>query len=43
MKAMFAAFAALVVICFGADMALEELDFSSKEATSGPAVRLGPE
>lgn len=41
MKAMFAAFAAIIVIAVGANLALEHMGFSSADQTSSPSVRLG--
>ncbi len=40
MKAMLVAFAAIIVIAIGADLALREAGFSSAEQNSGSAVRL---
>ena len=40
MKTMLFAFAAIAVIAVGADVALDQIGFSSQERTSGPAVRL---
>ena len=40
MKAMLAAFAAIVIISVGSNLALNNAGFSSAEQTSGDAVRL---
>lgn len=40
MKAMYIAFAAIVVIAVGADFALDHIGFSSQDQFSGPDVRL---
>ena len=40
MKAMLSAFAAIIVIMFGADLALDRIGFSAEERTSSPDVRL---
>ncbi len=40
MKAMFAGFAAIIVISIGANFALKTIGFSSADQTSGNAVRL---
>lgn len=40
MKAMIAAFAAIVIIAIGANLVLQNAGFSSAERASGPAVRL---
>ena len=41
MKAMFLAFAAIVVIAVGANLALDHMGFSSADQTTSPSVRLG--
>jgi hypothetical protein len=41
MKAMFAAFAAIVVIAIGANQILDRSGFSSAEQATGSSVRLG--
>ena len=40
MKAMFAGFAAIIVIAFGADVVLDQIGFSSADRTAGADVRL---
>ena len=40
MKAMLIAFAAIIVIAIGANVALDNVGFSSEERTAGSAVRL---
>ena len=40
MKAMFAAFAAMIVVSVGAWLGLDQIGFSSADQTSGSAVRL---
>ena len=40
MKAMFAGFAAMIVIGVGAYFALQQAGFSAQDVTSGPNVRL---
>lgn len=40
MKVMLLAFAAMIVIAVGADMALDQAGFSAADQTSGNAVRL---
>ena len=40
MKAMFAGFAAMIVIGVGAYFALQQAEFSAQDVTSGPNVRL---
>lgn len=40
MKAMLAAFAAIVIIAIAADFGLEQAGFSAAERTTGAAVRL---
>ena len=40
MKAMLAAFAAIVIIAIAADFGLERAGFSSADRTTGAAVRL---
>lgn len=40
MKAMFSAFAAIVVIALGAWIALDQAGFSTRDATAGKNVRL---
>ncbi|MEV8467163.1 hypothetical protein AB0T83_10260 [Fluviibacterium sp. DFM31] len=40
MKAMFLAFAAVIVIAFAADQILQRAGFSAAERTSGDSVRL---
>lgn len=41
MKAMFTAFAAIIIIAVGANLALERAGFSIQDFTTGSAVRLG--
>jgi len=41
MKAMLLAFAAIIVIAFGANQALEHMGFSSADQSTGASVRLG--
>jgi len=41
MKSMLVAFAVIVLIAVGADIALDLLGFSTQAITSGPAVRHG--
>lgn len=41
MKAMLLAFLAIAVIAVGADVVLDNSGFSTREATSGAAVRSG--
>jgi len=41
MKAMFAAFAAIIVIAVGANLILGQAGFSAQDRTAGAAVRLG--
>lgn len=41
MKAMLLAFLAIAVIAVGADVVLDNSGFSTRETTSGPAVRSG--
>ncbi|WP_268957564.1 hypothetical protein [Roseibium aggregatum] len=41
MKAMFIAFAAIVVIAIGANQVLMHLGFSSEDQLTSPSVRLG--
>lgn len=41
MKMMLTAFAAIVVIAIGADLALDRIGFSTSDRTAGEAVRLG--
>lgn len=43
MKSMLAAFVALVVICIGAELALDEFPFSAQDTTSSADVRLDGE
>ncbi|WP_276606308.1 hypothetical protein [Pacificoceanicola onchidii] len=40
MKAMFAGFAAMILIAFGAYFALQEIGFSTQDLSSGANVRL---
>lgn len=41
MKAMFIAFAAIIVIAIGANFVLNQLDFASSDRAAGDSVRLG--